>query len=236
MTITPAPETITVARADLSPAAQVIYNAVRFDDTTVPFGAIWEALLRTEFDPRGDLYWRATAWTNVYLWPGVNSDFIEWMRELTNPDILHLEAVSFFDYAYDGLPAPLHMPLVQAGDLPPLGGGLSEPHWLPVGLAMGPPRGQEGAQVPLALGTPHALYRFWGSSGTLLYIGLTLNPASRWANHIRDKPWWLEVHSITIEHFPDRQSVVDAEKAAIRAERPRYNVVHNRSRQPQKTR
>jgi hypothetical protein len=76
--------------------------------------------------------------------------------------------------------------------------------------------------------SPHALYRFFGADGSLLYIGLTMNPGTRWPSHAREKPWWLAVHTVTIEHFPDRPSVEAAERAAIRAERPRHNVVHNR--------
>lgn len=74
----------------------------------------------------------------------------------------------------------------------------------------------------------HALYRFFDAGNRLLYIGLTLDPGSRWKGHARDKPWWLDVHTVTIEHFPDRPSVERAEKAAIKAEAPRHNVVHNR--------
>ncbi len=77
-------------------------------------------------------------------------------------------------------------------------------------------------------GTTHALYRFFGDKGRLLYIGLTLNPSSRWKAHGKDKPWWHEVRNVTIELFPNRASVEAAERTAIQAEQPLYNVVHNR--------
>ncbi len=80
--------------------------------------------------------------------------------------------------------------------------------------------------------TTHALYRFFGAKDRLLYIGLTLNPGSRWKAHGKNKPWWHEVCTITIELYPDRASVEAAERWAIKRERPFYNVVHNRSGGP----
>lgn len=76
----------------------------------------------------------------------------------------------------------------------------------------------------------HALYRFFDASGDLLYIGITLNPAGRWKQHREDKPWWEEVADITIETYPDRPSVLEAERKAIITERPRYNKTHNTDR------
>lgn len=82
--------------------------------------------------------------------------------------------------------------------------------------------------MTLALATlPHALYRFYDRTGALLYVGLTADPGSRWKAHARDKPWWLDVTDVRIEHFPDRKTVTEAERVAIQREKPRYNVVHN---------
>lgn len=75
--------------------------------------------------------------------------------------------------------------------------------------------------------TDHALYRFYAEDGSLLYIGITLNVASRFRDHAHGKPWWTSVHRIELEHYDDRDSVLVAETAAIRAEHPRYNVIHN---------
>jgi hypothetical protein len=74
----------------------------------------------------------------------------------------------------------------------------------------------------------HALYRFFASDGSLLYIGITADPGARWKQHAGDKPWWSTVANITVEAFPSREAVLEAERAAILAERPRHNVVHNR--------
>lgn len=74
----------------------------------------------------------------------------------------------------------------------------------------------------------HALYRFWNADDQLLYVGITLNPGARWKAHQYDKPWWSNVARITIELHPDRAAALASERAAIHAERPLYNVVHNR--------
>jgi hypothetical protein len=84
------------------------------------------------------------------------------------------------------------------------------------------------AAYPLAdVSRPHALYRFFGSGGTLLYIGITNALPTRLRRHNDEKPWWTGVADIKVEHFPDRPTVLLAEKRAIIAERPLYNIQHN---------
>ncbi len=86
----------------------------------------------------------------------------------------------------------------------------------------------------LTTGTPHVLYRFFAADDTLLYIGLTVNPGTRWTAHSKDKPWWLDVAKVTVEHYPSREAVEAAEIAAIKAERPLHNVAHNRPAKPKR--
>lgn len=76
------------------------------------------------------------------------------------------------------------------------------------------------------MATAQALYRFFGPTGDLLYVGITMDPASRWHQHRLDKPWWSLISTITVETHPTRKAVLDAERAAIQAERPRFNVTH----------
>lgn len=78
--------------------------------------------------------------------------------------------------------------------------------------------------------TAHALYRFYDESGVLLYVGITANIGSRFKQHSAEKPWWTEVDRITLEHHPDRPTVLEAERRAIQAEAPRHNIAHNRGR------
>ncbi len=74
---------------------------------------------------------------------------------------------------------------------------------------------------------PQALYRFYDNHGHLLYIGITMDLGSRWYAHDRGKPWWTDVASATVEHYPSRDAVLAAEAAAIQRERPLWNVMHN---------
>lgn len=78
----------------------------------------------------------------------------------------------------------------------------------------------------------HALYRFYNDAGQLLYIGITRDPSARWKKHSAGKPWWTEVRNITVQPFPDRDSALRAERAAITDEQPRYNVAHNQPPEP----
>lgn len=70
----------------------------------------------------------------------------------------------------------------------------------------------------------YTLYRFWDSHDGLLYVGRTINFVQRWSKHLGVTDWWQEIARITIEHFPDVDSLDAAEFEAIRVEKPRYNV------------
>ena len=78
----------------------------------------------------------------------------------------------------------------------------------------------------------HALYRFYDTDGQLLYVGITLDPGTRWKTHSKDKPWWLEVANVTVEVHSSRGAVIEAERAAIIAEHPKHNIQHNHTSQP----
>jgi hypothetical protein len=72
----------------------------------------------------------------------------------------------------------------------------------------------------------HVLYRFWDCDDQLLYVGLTANPGSRWKAHGVEKPWWIDVARVTVEHFASRAEAEAAEATAIKTEGPLYNVRH----------
>lgn len=69
-----------------------------------------------------------------------------------------------------------------------------------------------------------ALYRFYDQDGVLLYVGISVAPWARWRAHRRLKPWWRDVTTITLERYWTHE-IRDAEKIAIRTERPLYNVL-----------
>ena len=80
-----------------------------------------------------------------------------------------------------------------------------------------------------------SVYRIWGRDGTLLYVGSTTRPpGERVAEHAREKPWWGEVGRWDAQPVADRV-LLRVEAAAIRSQRPRYNITHN-GRNPHRVR
>jgi predicted GIY-YIG superfamily endonuclease len=75
--------------------------------------------------------------------------------------------------------------------------------------------------------TPTALYRLFGDSDDLLYIGISGVFGKRWHQHSKAKAWWTDVRRATLDWHLSWESALDAEESAIKAEHPRYNVVHN---------
>lgn len=74
----------------------------------------------------------------------------------------------------------------------------------------------------------HCLYRMFDSNGDLLYVGISCNPPVRIKQHSRDKDWFPEVRTITLESFHTRDELEQAEKRSIQTEHPKYNVMHSR--------
>lgn len=73
----------------------------------------------------------------------------------------------------------------------------------------------------------HALYRFFGRDDELLYIGITFDLPARLAAHRKGKHWWSDIVRIGIESHTSRKAALEAERQAIIAEQPRWNVTHN---------
>jgi predicted GIY-YIG superfamily endonuclease len=71
---------------------------------------------------------------------------------------------------------------------------------------------------------PAAVYRLWDADGKLLYIGSAHDPEGRCKEH-QKKPWWPEVASRTEEWHSNRGTAYIHEMKAIRAERPKHNVM-----------
>jgi len=71
-----------------------------------------------------------------------------------------------------------------------------------------------------------AVYRIRGEGETLLYIGVTNSVQFRWNGHQAVQPWWDELRSLTVKWYPSRDAALAAEKAAILAEQPKYNVTY----------
>lgn len=80
----------------------------------------------------------------------------------------------------------------------------------------------------MAIDTPTSLYRHFASDGALLYVGISLSWPARTKAHAKGSRWFEQVAKVEIERFADRASALDAEREAIKREKPKFNVIHNR--------
>jgi predicted GIY-YIG superfamily endonuclease len=71
-----------------------------------------------------------------------------------------------------------------------------------------------------------ALYRFFATDGTLLYVGITADLVRRWQTHSTESGWWHLQARHSVEWYPTRHEAEAAERKAIRAEHPVWNVKH----------
>ncbi|MEV2239587.1 hypothetical protein [Micromonospora sp. NPDC049891] len=81
--------------------------------------------------------------------------------------------------------------------------------------------------IPDARETPTALYFWYDATDVLLYIGITGDLATRQTSHAKRSSWAEFADHSKIRRFPSRAGAEAAEKAAIEAERPLFNVQHN---------
>ena len=70
------------------------------------------------------------------------------------------------------------------------------------------------------------LYRFFDDEGQLLYIGISINAFNRAKKHRQEKYWWPEVAAITLYRYKTRADVEEAERRAIKEEKPLYNKTY----------
>lgn len=68
------------------------------------------------------------------------------------------------------------------------------------------------------------LYRHFDKDEALLYVGLTRNILARTGAHSHLKDWFDRVTKITIERYETRQDGLQAERDAIQAENPVFNI------------
>ncbi len=72
------------------------------------------------------------------------------------------------------------------------------------------------------------LYRHFDAQGQLLYVGQTRCGPTRQNAHRKDSAWWGQVVRVEIERLSGQAELDRAEVQAIRLERPRHNIRHNR--------
>lgn len=75
---------------------------------------------------------------------------------------------------------------------------------------------------------PCQLYRHFAADGTLLYVGVSLNALLRQHAHKTGRsPWFEQIAKIEIQNLPTKKAALEAERKAIKDEKPLYNVLHN---------
>lgn len=79
---------------------------------------------------------------------------------------------------------------------------------------------------------PTSLYRHFASDGTLLYVGISLSWFERTRAHAAHSDWFSRVCRVEIEWFPSRAEALVAETIAIKAEKPLFNLHHNKVTEP----
>ena len=80
---------------------------------------------------------------------------------------------------------------------------------------------------PIDFSRRTALYRFFDTTGRLMYVGVAFDPEVRWKEHATFKPWWPDVARKDVEWHDSRTAALKAEADAISAERPMYNAKGN---------
>lgn len=74
-----------------------------------------------------------------------------------------------------------------------------------------------------------SLYRHYDSSGTLLYVGVSLSVLVRLKQH-EASHWFGSIARVEIQRFTNRQAVLEAERVAVATENPLHNVIRFKTR------
>lgn len=71
------------------------------------------------------------------------------------------------------------------------------------------------------------LYRHFNSNGELLYVGISLDFVRRLQQHMIGSCWSEDIFLVTVTWFSTLAEAIEAEKAAIVEERPKWNKRYN---------
>ncbi|MBK3625475.1 GIY-YIG nuclease family protein [Streptomyces sp. MBT49] len=77
--------------------------------------------------------------------------------------------------------------------------------------------------IPRGLNSNEYLYRFYDGARRPLYIGRSGVLSVRIQNHRRNSSWWGEAEFLALSVYASADDLAEAERAALRAERPRSN-------------
>lgn len=78
------------------------------------------------------------------------------------------------------------------------------------------------------------VYRHYDKRSRLLYVGSSLSTICRLNSHRFVSRWFKKIAYITIERFETLQLALDAEREAIRSEKPLHNKKLVRAARPEK--
>lgn len=70
------------------------------------------------------------------------------------------------------------------------------------------------------------LYRFF-KEGRLLYVGITARIHERFRTHRQNSSWYELADQVKMERLRTRTAALEAERLAIIAERPEFNIIHS---------
>lgn len=70
---------------------------------------------------------------------------------------------------------------------------------------------------------PHDVYIHLDAGDAVLYVGISLSLANRTGSHRAGSPWWKQIATIRVEHFPNRESALTREAELIAELRPPNN-------------
>lgn len=73
----------------------------------------------------------------------------------------------------------------------------------------------------------HVLYRHYDSKDVLLYVGISNSFFERLCGHRNHSHWFERIAYIKLSHFENQKAVLDAEKRAIKSEKPLFNAQHS---------
>ena len=75
-----------------------------------------------------------------------------------------------------------------------------------------------------------ALYRHFDSNEKLLYVGISISALNRFLSHRSNSEWAGQIETMKIEQCTDITDARERERAAIKAEKPLWNIQHNKRR------
>lgn len=72
-----------------------------------------------------------------------------------------------------------------------------------------------------------ALYRHFDRADQLLYVGISVDPVRRMAEHCSRSSWFKQIARVSVEWLEDRKLALAAERRAILGEQPKHNATPN---------